>query len=47
MVKFERESIQELSTPGEEVTLVLSGLINQDRLPIDFKGNDTIRVVNR
>jgi PKD repeat protein len=44
MVKFDRSKIQAILTPEEEVTLTLVGeLVHDD---IDFKGFDTIRVIN-
>lgn len=46
MVKFDRSKAQAILNPGEEVILTLTGEVSYNGGHADFKGSETIRVIN-
>lgn len=46
MVKFDKAEVQAILEPGEGVTLILTGKVFYNESYIDFKGSNTIRVIN-
>ncbi len=47
MVKFNREQVQGLLEIGDSIALTLTGRILLNQELVDFKGGDTIRVINK
>lgn len=45
MVKFDRNKVQSILTTGEKVPIIITGKVLHDSSYLDFKGNDTIRVI--
>jgi hypothetical protein len=46
MVKFERARVQAILNPGEKVLITLTGRVFYNDKHLDFKGDDTIRILN-
>ena len=46
MVKFDKSEVQDILEPGEGVILTLTGKVLYNKSYIDFKGSDTIRIID-
>jgi hypothetical protein len=45
MVKFERNKVQSILSPGEKVPIIVTGEVFHNGKYLDFRGDDIIRVI--